>query len=326
MSNSVASHGHPRRNAVGSASSQHFINPEGPIVNTDLQSVPTTSYRHRFALDEFEEIEHCLRGHGFAVVEGVLDDSLLDGLASDVRRICATAKVNENWGSSTSMNFVEQSHHALRLLEHQPYMRLIRHLHGTDELCLHRSAAILRNRGRKAVSWHSDLSFRPEGTAPRNVNEVLNRRDVDYQPFSAWFYLTGSRPKHGGLSVIEDSQRSDWTPPAGFRPIQGGKSFCRIEGPDQPYDRFDVPGAVPVIAAPGDLLLFDRGTYHAAHPNHLDQARLSCAVGLRPRRVRYQVPWQWPESARALEQRMPAQLRPYLDGYTSIDQTWKAED
>ena len=45
------------------------------------------------------------------------------------------------------MMFAETSHALWRLAEHEPYLNYVRAVHGTDEVCLHRSAAILRTAG-----------------------------------------------------------------------------------------------------------------------------------------------------------------------------------
>ncbi len=275
-----------------------------------------------FAATAHAAIADCLNQHGFAVVRRLLDEPLLERLKQGVRAATAGAGLNKEWGSRTCMNFVEQSEEALLLLAHQPYMDLIAALHGTDDLCFHRSACIARAQGEGVVRWHTDQSRLAEGQQPCSANEVLNQPHPDFNGFSAWFYLTGSRPSHGGIHVIQGSHKEDWQPPQGFVASACGRSFHRVDGPQEWYQGFDVEGCVPVLSEPGDLILFDANTYHAAESNTEATLRLSAALGLRPRRAHIECPWAWPEAAQKFAQRLPEQYQKYLDGYTSIVADW----
>ena len=62
------------------------------------------------------------------------------------------------------------------------------------------------------MGWHTDASFAKEHEIA-GANDVLNRAAT----FSGmWLYLTGCRPSHGGLCMIEGSHREGWTPPPGY--------------------------------------------------------------------------------------------------------------
>ena len=86
-------------------------------------------------------------------------------------------------------------------LGHEPFMNLQHALLGTDQICFNRSAAIIRNPGSAPVGWHTEWCGQTDGP-PKNTGEVLNR---GLWPSGKWFYITGSRPSHGGLCVIENS-------------------------------------------------------------------------------------------------------------------------
>lgn len=282
-------------------------------------------YPFRFRPDDHAAIRGCLVEHGFAVVEAMLGPALVDHLKRGTEEACAAmGRNNETWASLTCLNFVEASPAAEALMRHRPYLDLVHHLLGTEDICLHRSACIRRRPGQGVVNWHTDRSDRPADQPAGSVDDILNT-PKPYLATSCWFYLTGSRPSHGGLSVIPDSHRPDWQPPAGFRFVHGRKTFNRIDGPEEPYAAFDVPGALAVETRPGDAILFDLGTYHAAEANSEAETRLSCGVGFRPQSVTIEAPWAWPESAHALRRRLPADLQPYLDGYPSIVPGWSSQ-
>ena len=68
----------------------------------------------------------------------------------------------------------------------------------------------------------------------------------------------------------------------GSRRAAGGRSFRRPGAADQNYNSFDVPGCVPIVAAPGDMIVWALRTYHAAFPllDSWGDARHSANFGL----------------------------------------------
>ncbi|PCJ60860.1 MAG: hypothetical protein COA79_07315 [Planctomycetota bacterium] len=283
-----------------------------------------TTYKHHFEYSDLSSIKECLNEHGFALVKQVLSNQILDALKTATLREAQKLKLNESWQSKTCLNFIEKAPEALLLLDHNPHMNIIKYLHNTDELCFHRSACIAREKGSSVVSWHTDLSQLKTGESPTSANEVLNNSTLDYNGFSAWYYLTGSRPSHGGLYVIENSHKPDWQLPEGFEFTNYKKSFRRIGDTEEGYQKFDIPGAIPIITDPGDLILFTKNTYHAANANQENEIRLSCgAIGFRPKRIKINAPWDWPKSTHDFKARLDQKYHHYLDGYTSIVPDWK---
>ena len=174
-------------------------------------------------------------------------------------------------------------------------------------------------RGPAPVRWHSDWQGFSEGP-PKNSGEVLNR---GLWPSGKWFYITGSRPVHGGLCVIEDSHVEGWEGPEGFALTGDQRSFYPEGEEESSYDGFDIPGLIPLFTDPGDMIVFAHRTYHGAFPNGLDEPRLSCAIGFRDRGHRIEVPWEIPESGRRFLAELPPHLQRYVEGYTSIDIAWR---
>ena len=277
-------------------------------------------YRYEFNPDELQPIKACNEAHGFAVVKALLTRDYVEELKDSVRTV---ANPNNDLGpgqSRTVHAFIEYSPPLWKLLEHERYLKLCQHLVGSEEITVHRSAAIIRNPGSRGADWHTDWSF-CEGPS-RTANEVMNRGEI---PSGLWFYLNGTHPSRGGLAVIADSHRSDWPGPEGFTFTEDRRSFHRQGAPPKAYAGMDVPGIVPLCTEPGDLILFAARTYHAAFPHGGTEPRLSCAVGFRAGRSPYPVPWPLPDSAKRFKESVPERLRPFVEYYTGFDKNWTAK-
>jgi hypothetical protein len=116
--------------------------------------------------------------------------------------------------------------------------------------------------------WCLKLLLCQAGSRDSWINSSETRRG-----HGCWFYLNGSHPRRGGVCVIADSHRPGWTGPEGFEFTSqelkkgiGGRSFRRPGAADQIYNSFDVPGCVPIVAGPGDMIVWVPRTYHAAFP------------------------------------------------------------
>jgi hypothetical protein len=281
---------------------------------------PELGYTYEFEVGQLDLMSECLDAHGFAIIKDVLPDSLIDSLKQGVLGGTDPERELKPGQSRTRHAWVESGPGAWQLLEYEPYMRIHRHIVGTDQLTIHRSAAIIRMPGNPPSAWHSDwCGFSTE--PPKNSGDVLNR---GLWPSGKWFYLTGSRPEHGGLCVIEDSHVENWEGPEGFNLTADRRSFYRAGEAEKPYDGFDVPGAVPLFTNPGDMIVFAHRTYHAAcFANRTDEIRLSCGIGFRDRRHTIEVPWEIPEAGKQFLAHLPPHLRRYTHGYTSIDIDWR---
>ena len=288
---------------------------------TDQASVEKADlgYRYEFSTDELDEMSACLEAHGFAIIKDVLPGDVVDTLKEGVWDGTDPDRTLNAGESRTRHAWVESGPKAWSLMDYVPFMAIHRHLIGTDELTVHRSAAIIRMPGSKPVGWHTDWCGFDQGPA-KSSGDVLNR---GLWPSGKWFYITGSRPVHGGLCVIEDSHVEDWEGPDGFNMTTDRRSFYPSDQEESRYDGFDIPGLVPLFTNPGDMIVFAHRTYHGAFPNTLDEVRLSCALGFRDRKHEIQVPWEIPEEGRRFVEEIPEHLREYIHGYTSIDTSWR---
>ena len=282
---------------------------------------PDLGYQSEFSTSELDGLSSCLETHGFAILKDLLDDDVVDGLRQAVWDGTDPDQTLEVGQSRTKHAWIETGPGAWSLLENEPYMDIHRYLIGTDELTVHRTAAIIRMRDSDVVRWHSARCGFDAGP-PKNSGDVLNR---GLGPSGKWLYITGSRPIHGGLCVIADSHVENWQGPEGFEMMLNRSSFYPRGEEPVAYDGFDIPGLVPLFTNPGDMIIFAHRTYHGAFPNKLDEPRLSCGIGFRDRNHRIDIPWEIPESGQKFLADLPEHLQCYVDGYTSIDVEWKGE-
>ena len=264
-------------------------------------------------------MSECLEAHGFAIIKDVLPPDLVDSLKQAVFDGTDPNRELEHGQSGTRHVWIESGPGAWQLLGYESFMKIHRHLIGTKELTLHRSAAIIRMPGSQPVAWHTDWCGFSTG-APKNSGDVLNR---GLWPSGKWFYLTGSRPEHGGLCVIEGSHVENWEGPEGFNLTADRRSFYKIGEEEKAYVGFDIPGLVPFFTNPGDMIVFAHRTYHGAFPNQIDEIRLSCGVGFRSRDHHIDIPWEIPDEGKQFLADLPPHLQQYTHGYTSINLNWQ---
>lgn len=280
-------------------------------------------YRYEFNPNEWEAIQECKERHGFAIVKKVLSDEQVELLKAEVRRVIEPGFTDESRLSITDASFIEKSQAMADLLVFEPLMRIAAYLNGNRPMTLNRSAAIYKKPGAAgnvansgAHAWHTDWDpLEP----PYGANAVLNNSGAA----SLWFYLTGSTPHNGGLAILPDSHTDDWPGPEGFEFTAGRKSFYRKGTDPLPYCDMDVPGMIPVITDPGDLVVFAERTYHGVNAHKGTEARLSCAMSFRPRGYSIGPCWPLPESARQFIDSCPADRRHLVEEYVGIDTAWR---
>jgi hypothetical protein len=282
---------------------------------------PKLSYDYEFDADRLDRIVACTAEHGFCVAKEVLSPAMVDVLCGEVWRVVDPDRTLGPGESRTYHAWFDEATEAWALLDDPRFMNLPRALLGTDEICVNRSAAIIRRPGSATVGWHTDWRGQTDDP-PRDSGQVLNRGSW---PSGIWFYVTGSRPTHGGLCVIEDSNRIDWPGPQGFRLTADRYSFVREDAGDaERYADFDIPGLVPLFTDPGDCILFADRTFHGAFPNGEERTRLSCGCGFRKKSDVIDAPWELPATARAFVDALPERHKRYVDGYTGIDTSFGA--
>lgn len=268
----------------------------------------TLSYRYEFTKEELEDIRKCHDEHGFAIVKGLISLELVEQLKDDVRQVLASS-------AQSFHAFIEHSPMLAQLMNFEPLMSIVRHLNDNEPITLNRSAAIYKIPGAKPMAWHTDWEPRID---PYKSGGVLNATGAS----SFWFYLTGSNPRNGGLAIIPDSHTEDWQPPEGFAFTKNQKSFHREGTEPTAYTNMDVPGMIPVVTEPGDLVIFAERTYHGVYPHQGEEPRLSCGMSFRKESHIVGPHWQVPDSAKEFIANCPAEVRPLVEKYIGIDVKW----
>ena len=273
--------------------------------------------RNTFGTDQIDAALQRMAEVGFCVLRRMIPLSWVDDLKNSID---AALDPNRDLGPSSNryhMAFAEASPVLWRLATHAPFMDYVEKVHGTSDVCLHRSAAILRTAHEPMGMWHTDHRGMVEN--PKVANDILNRYPM---PSGSWFYLNGSHPDRSGIAVIESSHLPGWKGPEGFRLTRDGTSFNRLDQPeDEGCQDMDVPGCVPVYADPGDLICFAANAFHANMATH--ERRYSAGLSFRPKSIHIEAPWPLPEAARTMMAELPESVRRFADGYVSYDGSWR---
>lgn len=282
----------------------------------------TPHYQFEFDKDDLQAIRECNEQHGFAIVKEVLTSELHEELKEEVRSVLEPRFVDESIRSATSGAFIEEAPALLKLLRYEPLLRIVRYLNDGESITLNRSAAIYKKPGAAAgvlhsdaMAWHTDWGPLEH---PYKTNEVLNNTGA----VSCWFYLTGSNPQNGGLSIIPDSHTEDWEGPEGFAFTKNRKSFYPVGTEPKAYTLMDVPGAMAVVTEPRDLVLFAERTYHGVNPHRGEAPRLSCAVSFRKKSRVIEQHWPLSESALRFIESCPEDVRELVEGYLGLGKSW----
>jgi hypothetical protein len=279
----------------------------------------TPDYNIYFERDDIDGALDCLDAYGYCVIRKMIDADFVEELKTSIDTCLDPDRDLEPASNRYHMTLAEASQPLWKLAEHPPYLNYIHTVHKTTDVCLHRSAAILRTPGESMGRWHTDHKGHIE--KPRVANEVLNRYPM---PSGSWFYLNGSHPERSGIAVIEKSHGADWNGPDGFELTPDRSSFHPVgEEEGATYNEMDVPGCIGVVADPGDLICFAALTYHANMATH--ERRYSCGIGFRPKRIKIDAPWELPGSAQSMIECLPDHLKHFADGYTSYDGAWRAD-
>ncbi|GGD72206.1 phytanoyl-CoA dioxygenase family protein [Paenibacillus nasutitermitis] len=273
-------------------------------------------YRFEFDQEELAEIRACNEQHGFAIVKNMLPPGMVEMLKAEVRRVLEDNARSSPDDTQVSVNFMEVSPVFATLLTYEPLMCIARELHGHEPITLNRSAAIYKKPGARPMSWHTDWVPLAH---PYGADAVLNNSGAS----SMWFYLNGIDAKRGGLAIIPDSHKEDWEAPEGFEFTARKGSFRRIGSELPAHDRMDdVPGAMPVIAEPGDLIIFAERTYHGVYKHCGSVTRLSCAMSFRNTNYQPGQVWPLPESAGRFISSCSDEVKPLVEKYLGIDRMW----
>lgn len=274
------------------------------------------NYNIYFKKTDHEGISNALNTYGYCVAKDVISLDQVQKLKDEIDLYVDPDRTVPPANGKFHLTFAEDSRTLWDLVDDAEYMALRKSLINDSDICLHRSAAILRTPGDPIGAWHSDHCGQRKGPKT-HANDFLNRYSM---PSGGWFYLNGSHPDRSGIAVIEYSHTEDWRPPEGFH-MDEERRFLHRDGDDTPYSKLDMPGMIPVIADPGDLIIFSALTLHVNMETK--ERRYSCGMAFRPKSIQIDVPWKLTENAQKMIDRLPEHLKHYTEGYTGIDLNWK---
>ncbi|MCQ6557353.1 phytanoyl-CoA dioxygenase family protein [Paenibacillus mendelii] len=273
-------------------------------------------YRYEFNQTELPEIRACVEQHGFAIVKQLLPLGMIEMLKAEVRRVLEDQAKASNDATHVSINFIEVSPVFASLMTHEPFMSIARELHHHVPMTLNRSAAIYKKPGAGPMQWHTDWGPLEH---PYGADAILNNSGAS----SMWFYLNGIDSVRGGLAIIPDSHTENWAAPDGFEFTARRGSFHRKGSDPIAHGQMeDVPGAIPVIADPGDLIIFAERTYHGVYAHRGSMTRLSCGMSFCPRSYEAEQTWPLPESAQRFIDSCSDEVKPLVEKYLGINRQW----
>jgi len=199
-----------------------------------------------FDKNDHEGIRQALDTYGYCVARQVITPDNVQRLKDEIDRFVDPDRTVAPASGKYHLTFAEQSEVLWELVDDPEYMKLRTALIGESDVCLHRSAAILRTPGDPAGAWHSDHCGLRKGPKT-HANDFLNRYSM---PSGGWFYLNGSHPDRSGIVVIEYSHTKEWQPPAGFH-MDDERRLLYRDGEDTAYSKLDAPGMIPSLPIPG---------------------------------------------------------------------------
>ena len=186
---------------------------------------------------------------GYVVLPGALAVEQVDRLATAVDRVYAQERGPSGNEPLHLLAFCGREALFLELLDHPATLPLVLGILGPNIFMHHCHLDVHPPEDHDAARpwmWHQDggIVNRDLETTPRPRLSVK----------VAYFLTDVSEPGRGNFVVLPGSHRSN-----------------AIERPAD--DDNDVPGAVPVLAGPGDAVLFDRRLWHMRSPNASDITR-----------------------------------------------------
>ena len=121
-----------------------------------LQMTTAPSYRVHFEPDDHTGALACLSQYGYCVVRGMIGPALVEELKDSIDEHLDPDGTLPPASNRYHMAFAEVSEPVWKLVDLPPYWNFICAVLGSSDVCLHRSAAILRTPGEGMGAWHTD--------------------------------------------------------------------------------------------------------------------------------------------------------------------------
>lgn len=188
------------------------------------------------------EVRASFERDGYALIEGALSPEEVERLVDATDHVYAQERSSEG-GALHQLAFCGRAAAFLELVDHRSVLPFVVDVLGPNVFMHHCHLDVHPPElpdGRRPWMWHQD-------------GGVVNR-DLETDPRPrlsvkvAYFLTDVSEPGRGNFAVLPGSHVRN-----------------RIERPKD--DDNDLPGAVPVLAGPGDAVVFDRRLWHMRSPN-----------------------------------------------------------
>ena len=131
-------------------------------------------YTYHFEPGDHARALAFLSENGFCVIRSLIGQEMIDQLKDSIDEHLDPERTLPPASNKYHMAFAEVCEPAWKLVEYPPYWDFICALHGTRDLCLHRSAAILRTAGEGMGTWHTDFLGHVK-TDRKMASHYLNR-------------------------------------------------------------------------------------------------------------------------------------------------------
>jgi ectoine hydroxylase-related dioxygenase (phytanoyl-CoA dioxygenase family) len=188
---------------------------------------------------------------GYLVVPGALDPEHVDRLTGSVDRVWEANREGPPVAGAEALHllgFCGSDRRFLEMLDHPAMLPLVVDLLGWNIFMYHCHLDVHPPEpdAEQPWMWHQD-----GGVMNRDLeSDPRPRMSVKF----AYFLTDVSEPGYGNFVVLPGSHVKN-----------------AIERPAD--DDNDIPGATPILARPGDAVMFDRRTWHMRSPNRSDRTR-----------------------------------------------------
>ncbi|HJX08328.1 MAG TPA: phytanoyl-CoA dioxygenase family protein [Actinomycetota bacterium] len=197
---------------------------------------------------------------GYVRLPGALDPALVEELRQAVDDVSARHRDSSASAALHLLAFLREDRRFVQLLDHRPVIDVVAEALGSN-----------------IFMYHAHLDVHPPETAPATTwmwhqDGGIQNRDLETSPRPrmsvkvAYFLTDVSVPGRGNFVVLPGSHRSDSIE----RSPQGS----------------DLAGMVPVLAEPGDAVVFDRRLWHMRSPNRSTVTRKALFLAYTYRWVR----------------------------------------
>jgi ectoine hydroxylase-related dioxygenase (phytanoyl-CoA dioxygenase family) len=178
---------------------------------------------------------------GYVRLPGALDPALVEELRDAVDGVWERHRAGSASAALHLLAFLREDRRFVRLLDHRPVIDVVAEALGPNIFMYHAHLDVHPPEHEPSTGWmwHQDggIQNRDLETSPRPRMSVK----------VAYFLTDVSVPGRGNFVVLPGSHRLDTIE----RPAAGN----------------DVAGAVPILAEPGDAVVFDRRLWHMRSPN-----------------------------------------------------------